>query len=889
MPTTFTHFPSPLGELLLTASDAALTGVYFPTHDRVPSDRAGWLEDVGRGPASDLLAQTRRQLTEYFDRARTTFDLPLDPSGTPFQQRVWAALRTIPYGATTSYGELAKRLGDPHATRAVGAANGRNPIPIIVPCHRVVGAKGELTGFGGGLDRKRWLLAHEGALMLSAALLALCAPTPSLAQRPPPPAIELRPGLVITQSVRVVPQTYRIPAPASLDSAVITVKGDDVTVDFQGATLQGMDAESDPDRAMGVAIRVEGGRNVRIQNAQIRGYRVGILVRGTRDVALLDNDVSYTWKPRLYSLVEHESLVDWLSFHKNEQDEWLRFGAAFYLSDVKRGEIRGNHATQGMNGLLLVRSDSLSIRDNEFSFNSGLGIGLYRSTDDTIMRNRVDFDVRGYSHGFYARGQDSAGLLLFEQSSRNIVAHNSVTHGGDGLFLWAGQSTMDSGQGGANDNLFYENDFSFAPANGMEATFSRNMFVANRVAGSEYGLWGGYSYESLVYANDFSGNRTGIAIEHGQENVIAANRFTADSTAIRLWADSIEPSDWGYPKHRDTRSRAYRITDNAFVRTRVAVRARNTSGLVVANNRWVAVDSVTVLRAITGFEERGNVVTDDTTRPPFPAEYQRLAALLPQTGGVPATALTRRDRSAIVVDEWGPYDWRSPKLWPIDSTRAMPLRLRVLGPTGSWRVVTRRGIAALSHTTGRVGDTVALTPRLDSTGDWELTLEYRGGATVSPRGARRAAGRPYRFAFGRFEPAIAWTVRFFAWNDSTDPRRGTALTGATPLFTHRAPRLDYEWYRPPATMPGLPRERWALEATGTVTLGPGIYTLRTISDDAVRVWVNGVLVIDDWTPHESRVAAVPLAPGRHELRVEYYQADGWTELRLDIVRGVERH
>jgi methylated-DNA-[protein]-cysteine S-methyltransferase len=165
MPTTFTRFPSPVGELLITAGDAGLTGIYFPSRDRVPKDRAGWLEETGQGSASAVLAQARQQLTEYFAGSRTTFDLPLDPSGTEFQRRVWDSLRTIPYGTTTSYGAIARRLGDPHATRAVGAANGQNPIPIVVPCHRVVGAKGELTGFGGGIDRKRWLLEHEGALM----------------------------------------------------------------------------------------------------------------------------------------------------------------------------------------------------------------------------------------------------------------------------------------------------------------------------------------------------------------------------------------------------------------------------------------------------------------------------------------------------------------------------------------------------------------------------------------------------------------------------------------------------------------------------------------------------------------------------------------------------
>ena len=112
-----------------------------------------------------ILVKTCAQLTEYFAGTRTTFDLPLEFSGTDFQLQVWQMLRAIPYGTTTSYGELARRLGDPTASRAVGAANGQNPIPVIVPCHRVIGANGDLTGFGGGLDRKRWLLEHEGALL----------------------------------------------------------------------------------------------------------------------------------------------------------------------------------------------------------------------------------------------------------------------------------------------------------------------------------------------------------------------------------------------------------------------------------------------------------------------------------------------------------------------------------------------------------------------------------------------------------------------------------------------------------------------------------------------------------------------------------------------------
>ena len=709
------------------------------------------------------------------------------------------------------------------------------------------------------------------------------------------PLITLHRGLVITHSVRVAPGRYRLAASASLDSAVIVVRGDDVTVDFAGAALDGTDPAADPDRAAGVGIRVEGGHNVRILNAHVRGYALGILARGVRGLTLQGNDLSYNWKPRLYSLVEHESLVDWLSFHQNEHDEWLRYGAAIYLSDVTGGTIRDNRAEQGMNGLMMVRSDSLVIRQNDFSFDSGLGIGLYRSSHNVIAHNRLDYDVRGYSQGFYRRGQDSAGLLMYEQSMQNIVAYNSVTHGGDGLFVWAGQSTMDTGAGGVNDNLFFANDFSFAPANCMEATFSRNIFVANRLEGCEYGLWGGYSYDSKVVGNRFIRNRTGIGIEHGQNNLIAANTFTGDSTAVHVWADSVEPSDWGYPKHRDTRSRDYRVEHNVFAHNRVALRARNTSGLVVAQNVMARVDSVAVLRDTPGYRLADNDVRDSLAAfdpaPALPGEYARLAPR-PDSGGIlPATTpVQTRPRSSIVVDEWGPYDFRSPMLWPLDSVRAVPLHLQVLGPPGSWRVTSRRGLAALSRTSGRVPDTIAVTPSPVAGADWALVLEYRGAATTSPRGVHHAAGTPIRFAYGRFEPAVQWTARVFAWSDSTDPRSRpdafAALLRGTPLVTLHPPRLDVEGSG--RLIPGVPAEHVALEATGTVTLARGTYTLRTISDDAMRVWVDGRLMIDQWKPHESAPGFATIAGGRHDLRVQYYQIDGWQELRVQIVRGVDR-
>jgi methylated-DNA-[protein]-cysteine S-methyltransferase len=148
---------SPVGPLTLVAADGVLAGLYMTEQRHLPP------REVFGEPAEDdePLAEAAAQLREYFGGQRTQFDLELGLAGTAFQRRVWAALRDIPYGQTISYGRLADRIGQPSASRAVGLANGKNPVGIIVPCHRVVGATGSLTGYGGGIERKRYLLAHE--------------------------------------------------------------------------------------------------------------------------------------------------------------------------------------------------------------------------------------------------------------------------------------------------------------------------------------------------------------------------------------------------------------------------------------------------------------------------------------------------------------------------------------------------------------------------------------------------------------------------------------------------------------------------------------------------------------------------------------------------------
>lgn len=156
---TWTRIDSPVGPLLLGADDTGLRLIEFHAARHRASREADWREGE-----NEVLAMSRVQLGEYFAGTRRSFELPLAPRGTDFQRSVWNALADIPYGQTRSYAQLAAGIGRPNAMRAVGAANGRNPLPIVLPCHRVIGADGSLTGFGGGLPTKQFLLALEGAL-----------------------------------------------------------------------------------------------------------------------------------------------------------------------------------------------------------------------------------------------------------------------------------------------------------------------------------------------------------------------------------------------------------------------------------------------------------------------------------------------------------------------------------------------------------------------------------------------------------------------------------------------------------------------------------------------------------------------------------------------------
>ena len=243
----------------------------------------------------------------------------------------------------------------------------------------------------------------------------------------------------------------------------------------------------------------------------------------------------------------------------------------------------------------------------------------------------------------------------------------------------------------------------------------------------------------------------------------------------------------------------------------------------------------------------------------------------------------RRGRATIIVDDWGPYDYASPKLWPSGGISARPITLRVLGPPGRWSLTSVRGATAATAT-GTVPGDLSLAP-LEPAVDFSVELEYIGDRIATPRGEVIAAGRPYRFSYGVFEPAIDWSVNFWTFVAANDPLAQPAafraLLNTPPARTVTLTRLAYANAR--AFGEGF-TSRIGITATGLTVLPAGRYDLLVTSDDGVRVWVDEKLVLEDWSIHGPKDDRIPISGGAHTLRLEYFQNTGAAALQVRVVR-----
>jgi len=705
----------------------------------------------------------------------------------------------------------------------------------------------------------------------------------------------LRKGMVITSDIKIKRAFYKLDADQNLSEPVILVEGYRVTVDFNNATLQGSNSKKNPDEFFGVAIVISShSANVTIKNLKVRGYKVALLARDVASLTLENCDFSYNYRQHLNSTQEREDMSDWMSYHHNENDEWLRYGAAIYLRNCNMPIIRNCTVTGGQNSLMMTNCNDGLIVNNNFSFNSGIGIGMYRCSYNNVAYNKLDFNVRGYSDGVYNRGQDSAGILVYEQSSNNLFYKNSVTHSGDGFFLWAGQSTMDNGQGGCNDNILFGNDFSYAPTNGVEVTFSRNKILKNRIFECDNGIWGGYSYNTEIANNQFRNNTVAVAIEHGQANDIHHNLFFRDKTAVKLWGREQQPPDWGYAKYRDTKSRDYRLVANSYNDNQTALDIIRTDSLQIFGDyvsnagEFLKVDS-TVTNLDTTYDdillERFSV-DSAITGPGIDDPIDPFRGMGKLAG-----------KKNIMITEWGPYDFRRPIIWNTNSTDTSGvMQFDIKGPVGKWKIKSYKGVDSISARSGTFPAVLRAKRIKSEKKDIDIQLEYVGDEVKTPGGATIPKGRPYVFSFCKFFQPVDWTVNWFRLDTSAYHPLMTGELFAPnvkvmPAKTEKTQNLNYAWWG------GIKADtaqisQFITVAEGTGDFEQGEYEFGITWNDAARLYVDNKLVIDEWDTSNykfdesaHRIIKLTLTGGVHHLRVEHLKLGDFAALSLRITKG----
>ncbi|MBX3406773.1 MAG: right-handed parallel beta-helix repeat-containing protein [Phycisphaeraceae bacterium] len=689
------------------------------------------------------------------------------------------------------------------------------------------------------------------------------------------------------------------------------------------------------DRYAGIGVRIDGAHDVTIRGARIHGFKVGIWATECDRLTIEGADLSDNYRQRLKSTPEAEDSSDWLFPHRNDNDEWAtQHGAAVYIRRALQPRISGVRVRRGQNGILLHSVGEGWLYDNDCSFLSGWGLGMFRSSFNQIERNAFDFCVRGHSEGVYNRGQDSAGILMFEQCSNNTIVENSCTHGGDGIFGFAGLEAV-NGEGaaadfdfarkGCNDNLFAGNDLSYAPAHGLEMTFSfGNRIIDNRfVENAICGIWGGYSQDTIITRNEFVGNggmaygleRGGVNIEHGANNLIIANDFINNRCGVHLWWDphgDFEEKAWGKTNYKGVRGNV--IAHNTFT-----IDASHPFGRIATDRSLVGLhirDEGDGSR-IRGTVYAGNTATVDTgigVERVVPAACELMetwdgnADTLAPRQELPRIGKSRpvgarphlRGRHNIVMGQWGPWDHESPMV-----------RLR------------SAGAATHTYEVFGAGDDLKAEPELamlDSVEAHMFTREAnRRGAPREParlpvtvtiaRRAQKSGVFPYDFTLHtrgteyRIRGTIIaaeWDAAFFAWDEKTDPRTDLAawralaastaaqrvtIGGLDLAYGNGGPR-DQPWAGPDRDkFPG--RDHFGMIARTRLTLGKGAWRFTTLSDDGIRVLADGQPIIENWTWHAPTrdSGLLTLTEEREvEIVVEHFEIDGYAVLSLDIAR-----
>ncbi len=679
---------------------------------------------------------------------------------------------------------------------------------------------------------------------------------------------------------------------------IVQVRGSGIQVRFAaGSVLRGAPADRPWDQLEGTGIRLDDVHGVTIQGARVHGFRAGIWASGCDRLTIEDADLSDNFRQRLGSTPVAEDSSDWLWPHANDDNEWLRnYGAALYLEDGEEAVVRRVRVRRGQNGIVLDRMEGCQVYDNDCSFLSGWGLAMWRSSRNTISRNAFDFCVRGYSHGVYNRGQDSAGILMFEQCSENWILENSATHGGDGFFGFAGREALGEvgeheaewhRRRGNNDNLLYRNDFSYAPAHGIEMTFSfGNRFLHNRLVGNAIcGIWGGFSQETVIDGNLIADNgdagygleRGGVNIDRSRGNWIRSNRFRGNRCGVHLWSlpTAFLERPWG--QVNDLSAGDNLVIDNRFEGDELALHLRGDCQTVWLHNELTGVEEELRLEDGASLDDQPDAdhprgLSGDRVPP---------GSVLGDSRPVGARA-SLAGRENIIVGPWGPWDHREPLL----------LLYRAEPGARTYQVLPREARPTTELLEAHASAVDVIEYHTEN-GDWLVRFEATEAGLHRYQAEIEAAER--RWPVEGWLLAATWRARFFPW--TVDPREdlegwraqaeGAAeheLEGLQLHFDHGGPAALIEAL---AGTEGLGSDHFGSLAATEVPLPAGRYRLRTLSDDGIRVLVDGQPVVEDWSWHAPKEILGEFeltAPRKVRIEVEHFEIDGFAKLVVELER-----
>lgn len=679
------------------------------------------------------------------------------------------------------------------------------------------------------------------------------------------------------------------------NNGVIHIEGDGITVVFAEGEAELLGAEKGTPWEMltGIGIRIDGSKNVTLIGPHLHRFKVGIWASDADGLSIEAADLSGGYAMRLGSTPQAEDSSDWLSPHDNDNHEWVsRYGAGVYVERSGNVTIRECFARRRQNGIILDRVDDSKVYDNDCSFLSGWGLAMWRSSRNVVSRNAFDFCVRGYSHGVYNRGQDSAGILFFEQCHDNLFAENSATHSGDGFFGFGGKEALGQVPGpegfaveraGCNDNLLINNDFSYAPAHGIELTFSfGNRLIGNRlVENAICGIWGGYSQDTLVAGNLLEGNgemaygleRGGVNIEHGARNTIRDNVFRKNKCGVHLWSDddgALLETEWAITNHRGSIDNA--IIRNRFEGDQLAIHLRASQETGVGGNEFVDVGQEI---DATGSEPPVEVmVTMELYEPPtydVPGETSPVGARSELAG-----------RASIVMGEYFPWDHQGPMARRV-STAAARHSYEVLGNVEDFYIVMNGPTAQFKLTEPAEGT------------DEPYRVDVFGMAGVHDYTLKLRA-KDFEAVFEDTLVVTKWQATFFPW--TIDPREDLEgwRAGADEAGARRATvdSLNFAYgsggprdmdITEVITKAGPGADHFGMIATTQLLLPAGTWRVSTRSDDGIRVLIDGEPVIENWTWHGPTRDEGTFALDNEqlvEIVVEHFEIDGNAVLDLSI-------